>query len=74
MLILSFYLGNVYIADTLNHRIRKLTVSTGIITTISGTNSYGFSGDDGPATSAELLFPIAVAVDSSGRKILIPLI
>ena len=60
-------IGNVYIADTSNNRIRKVTVSTGIITTIAGTGSTTFSGDNGPATSATLYYPRGVAVDASGR-------
>ena len=60
-------IGNVYIADTANHRIRKVTVSTGIITTIAGTGSTGYSGDNGDATSAALGSPLGVAVDASGR-------
>ena len=59
--------GNVYIADTWNQRIRKVTVSTGIITTIAGTGSLGYSGDNGAATSATLYFPVGVAVDALGR-------
>ena len=48
-------IGNVYIGDTRNSRIRKLTVSTGIITTIAGSStSDSFSGDNGAATSATL--------------------
>ena len=50
-----------------NHRIRKVTVSTGIITTIAGTGSTTFSGDNGAATSATLKIPVGVAVDASGR-------
>ena len=60
-------IGNVYIADTYNHRIRKVTVSTGIITLIAGTGSGSYSGDDGDATSATLYRPRGVAVDASGR-------
>ena len=60
-------IGNVYIADTSNNRIRKVTVSTGIITTIAGTGSTSYSGDDGAATSATLRNPTGVAVDASGR-------
>ena len=60
-------IGNVYIADKSNSRIRKLTVSTGIISTISGTGSIGYSGDNGAATSATLYSPSGVAVDASGR-------
>ncbi len=57
----------MYIADTYNHRIRKVDISTGIITTIAGTGSSSYSGDNGPATSATLSYPSAIAVDSSGR-------
>ena len=60
-------IGNVYIADNGNNRIRKVTVSTGIITTIAGTGSATFSGDGGAATSATLNVPEGVALDASGR-------
>ena len=60
-------IGNVYIADTSNNRIRKVTVSTGIITTIAGTGSLSYSGDNGAATSATLYYPYGVALDASGR-------
>ena len=56
----------MYIADYYNGLIRKVTVSTGIITTIAGT-SGGYSGDNGAATSAALLGASGVALDSSGR-------
>ncbi|MFA5260206.1 MAG: hypothetical protein WC450_03135, partial [Candidatus Omnitrophota bacterium] len=63
-------LGNVYIADTNNHRVRKVTPN-GIITTVagSGNNSYGhnFGGDGGPALDALLYYPSAVAVDGEGN-------
>ncbi len=52
----------------LNHRVRKITVSTGIITTIAGTGTGSYSGDNGPATSAELLQPSDVAFDSAGTS------
>jgi uncharacterized protein (TIGR03437 family) len=58
--------GNLYIADGFNQRIRKVNTA-GIITTIAGNGTEGFSGDGGPATSAELNFPSSVAVDSSGN-------
>ena len=58
----------MYIADQYNNRIRKVTVSTGIITTIAGTGSAGYSGDNGDATSATLDYPYGVAVDASGRQ------
>ena len=58
--------GNVYIADYENHRIRKINTS-GIISTIAGNGSQGYSGDGGPATAAELYYPYGVAVDGSGN-------
>ena len=59
--------GNVYIADTQNDRIREVAASTGIITTVAGNGTVGYSGDNGPATSAAIDYPFAVAVDSSGN-------
>ena len=56
--------GSLYIADDVDHRVRK--VSGGIITTVAGTGSAGFSGDGGQATSAQLNFPFGVAVDTQG--------
>ena len=65
-------LGNVYIGDTNNQRIRKVTISTGIISTIAGSSTSGsFSGDGGAATSATLYGPEGVALDSSGIIIII---
>ena len=57
--------GNLYIADGGNHRVRKL--SNGIITTVAGNGTAGYTGDNGAATSAELNDPVGVAVDSSGN-------
>ncbi|MGA3017764.1 MAG: hypothetical protein ABSF62_11640 [Bryobacteraceae bacterium] len=59
--------GNLYIADYGNNRIRMVTASTGIITTIAGSNTTGFAGDGGPATKATFWFPTGIAVDSSGN-------
>ena|GEM_PF-293943 len=59
--------GNVYVADSVNHRIRKIAASTGVITTFAGTGTQGFSGDSGPATSAQLYEPSGVAVDAAGN-------
>ncbi len=56
----------MYIADTGNCRVRKVTVSTGIISTIAGTGASNFSGDYGAATSAALKYPYGVALDTSG--------
>lgn len=57
--------GNVYIADSLNHRIRKVGTD-GKISTVAGTGVAGYTGDDGMATSATLNHPTAVAVGSGG--------
>jgi sugar lactone lactonase YvrE len=58
--------GNLYIADTSNNRVRRVSVS-GVITTVAGTGSPGFSGDGGPATNAQLASPSGVAVDAAGN-------
>ncbi len=58
--------GNVYISDWLNERIRKVDTS-GIISTVAGNGTEGFSGDGGPATSAMLYLPADVAVDAKGN-------
>jgi uncharacterized protein (TIGR03437 family) len=57
--------GNVFVADTGNHRLRSIDVQ-GQIQTIAGTGTPGFSGDGGPATTAQLSSPAAVAIDPSG--------
>ncbi|HSB37026.1 MAG TPA: hypothetical protein VLH41_09110, partial [Thermoanaerobaculia bacterium] len=56
--------GDVYISDTANCRVRK--VSGGIITTIAGNGVCAYGGDGGPATSASLNFPLGLAVDGAG--------
>jgi trimeric autotransporter adhesin len=57
--------GNLFIADTFNHRVRR--IAKGIITTLAGNGTPGFSGDNGAAISACLQFPVAVAVDTDGN-------
>jgi sugar lactone lactonase YvrE len=59
--------GNLYLADTGNHRIRKITATTGIITTIAGTGTQGFSGDTGLATSATIDSPTGLALDTANN-------
>ena len=59
--------GNIYVSDFLNDVIRKITKSTGIISTVAGNGNYGYSGDGGLATSAKFRMPIALAVDTSGN-------
>ena len=59
--------GNLFIADTFNHRIRRVSPD-GIISTVAGSEFGGFfSGDGGPATDASLAFPQGVAVDAAGN-------
>ena len=59
--------GNFYFADGGNCVIREVVASTGIINTIVGNGTCGFSGDNGPATSAQLNFPQGIAFDGSGN-------
>ena len=58
--------GNLYVADDNNHRIRRID-GAGVVTTLAGTGVAGFSGDGGPAVSAELDHPRGVAVDGRGN-------
>ena len=62
---MEIFIGNVYISELGNHRIRKVTASTSVITTIAGTGIEGYSGDGGPATSAKIKNPQGVNLDSS---------
>ncbi|MEJ2545758.1 MAG: hypothetical protein P8Y99_16975, partial [Calditrichaceae bacterium] len=57
--------GNIFFADSSNHRIRKVD-NSGIITTVAGTGESGFSGDGGQAVDAMLYYPTGVALDSDG--------
>ena len=57
--------GNLYIADQYNNRIRKVSATTSIITTVAGNGTQGYSGDGGPATSAALYYPGTIAIDSA---------
>ena len=59
--------GTVYIADTWNHRIRRIDAETGIISTIAGTGQARYGGDDGPAVSAALNEPVALALEGKER-------
>jgi hypothetical protein len=60
-------LGNLFIADFGNHRVRKVDAVTGMITTVAGTGTPGSSGDGGKATDARLSGPLGLAVDSAGN-------
>jgi sugar lactone lactonase YvrE len=57
--------GNLYIVDSGNQRVRK--VSNGVITTVAGNGTRGYSGDGGPAASAQLNNPSGIAVDAAGK-------
>src|SRR5205823_3373140 len=59
--------GNLYLADFCGNRIRKVTASSGIITTVAGNGTVGFSGDGGPATAAQINSPTGLAVDGTGK-------
>jgi uncharacterized protein (TIGR03437 family) len=59
--------GNLYIADTFNQRIRRVSAATGTITTLAGNRFSGYTGDGGSSASAELSFPLAVLVDPHGN-------
>src|SRR5437899_1579155 len=58
--------GNIFVADTGNHRVRQVSAATGNIATIAGTGTPGYNGD-GPATGASLNYPAGVAVDGPGN-------
>ncbi len=60
-------LANVIFSDRCNNRVRKITASTGIITTIAGTGDASYNGDDIDATSATLNVQNGIALDSSGK-------
>jgi uncharacterized protein (TIGR03437 family) len=59
--------GNLYIADTFNQRIRRVSAATGTITTLAGKRFSGYTGDGGSSASAELSFPLAVLVGPHGN-------
>ena len=58
--------GNLFITDNQNRRIRKVDAKSGTITTVAGTGIFGYSGDGGPATEAQLNDPMGVAADGAG--------
>ncbi|HYO62886.1 MAG TPA: hypothetical protein VER08_04440 [Pyrinomonadaceae bacterium] len=58
--------GNLYIADSGNHRVRRVDAASGVIETVAGTGAAGFSGDKGAAVAAQLNNPVSVALDKRG--------
>lgn len=63
--------GYLYVAEYDTHRIRRISIATGAITTIAGTGTAGFSGDGGAATSAQIKEPYGLAFDSAGNLIFV---
>jgi sugar lactone lactonase YvrE len=63
--------GNLYIADTHNHRIRRVDAVTGVITSVAGTGQPGFAGDASAATSAAIDLPRGLALDAGGNLFLV---
>src|SRR5207237_2659916 len=59
--------GNVYMSTVDDNRVRKVSATTGIITTVAGTGEYGYNGDNIPAATAKLAFPRGLAVDPAGN-------
>ena len=59
--------GDLYIADGGNNRVRRVSATTGIITTVAGNGRQGNTGDGGPATRAELSLPSGIALDGFGN-------
>ena len=63
--------GNLFIADTQNHRIRRVDFLTAVITTVAGNGVGGFSGDGGPATASSLWNPSGLAIDGAGNLLIV---
>lgn len=63
--------GRLYVADTGNHVIRAIHLTTGIVLTVTGTGMPGFSGEGGPATAAQLRGPYGIAFDRSGNLFIV---
>jgi hypothetical protein len=59
--------GNIYISDTYNNRLRKISASTGTITTIAGNGGSSSYGDGGPAISANISYPTKLVFDKAGN-------
>lgn len=59
--------GNIYFTDPYLNQVRRVDAGTGVITTIAGNGTYGYSGDSGPATAASIGGPLGIAIDNSGN-------
>jgi Bacterial Ig-like domain (group 3)/Putative Ig domain len=59
--------GNLFIADDYNDMVREVSATTGLISDVAGDGGYGYNGDGIPATSAQLGFPVSIALDSAGN-------
>jgi len=59
--------GNLFFADALNNRVRRIDATTDAVTTVAGNGLFGFSGDNGPATSAKLATPSGLDLDTDGN-------
>jgi sugar lactone lactonase YvrE len=62
--------GNLYIADSTHHRVRRVAAADGLITGVAGTGVAGYDGDTGPATAASLNFPAGLAFDAAGNLLI----
>jgi hypothetical protein len=69
--VLSTADGGFHVADSGNHRVRRVVMTDGTITTVAGTGAPGFSGDGGPATAAELNIPEGLALTSDGGVLVV---
>jgi sugar lactone lactonase YvrE len=63
--------GNLFIADYSNNVVREVNQATGEISTVAGNGTYGYNGDNGPATTTELWGPMGVAIDSTGALLIV---
>jgi NHL repeat len=63
--------GNIYLSSIFDHRVRKIAADSGIITTVAGTGTAGFSGDGGPATAALLNMPKKLGFDRAGNLLIV---
>ncbi len=57
--------GNIYFSETANNKIRMVVKKTGVLTTVAGSGNYGYNGDGGQATAAEIFYPYGLAVDAA---------